>query len=73
MVSAVRGEVTKHPHKEKGGCGFTKDNNRQRRQHRQRLLDQHTIGSNSSMPTETKNSTAKAQRAAAGCHGRRGG
>ena len=33
--------VTKHPHKEKGGCGFTKDNNRQRRQHRQRLLDQH--------------------------------
>ncbi len=33
--------MTKHPHKEKGGCGFTKDNNRQRRQHRQRLLDQH--------------------------------
>ena len=33
--------VAKHTHEEKGGCGFTKDNDRQRRQHRQRLLDQH--------------------------------
>ena len=33
--------MTKHTHEEKGGGGFTKDNNRQCRQHRQRLLHQH--------------------------------
>ena len=32
--------VTEHTYQEESGGGFTKDDNRQRRQHRQRLFDQ---------------------------------
>jgi hypothetical protein len=61
--------VTKHTHEEKGGGGFTKDNDRQRRQHRQRLLDQHRVKQHADGDKEQH----REGRAAAGCHGRRGG